>query len=54
MSAGFLIGLVWMQRFMGSPSCCNWSTSPRVATSKPPPQIAIVDSTTGWGNAFTA
>ena len=47
MSAGFLIGWVWMQRSIGMPSCCRRSTSALVATSKPPPQAAIVDSTAG-------
>ena len=54
MSFGFLIGLVWMHRSIGSPSCCKRSTSALVATSKPPPQMAIVVSTTGCGSAFTA
>ena len=54
MSAGFLIGWVWMQRSIGIPSRCTRSTSALVATSKPPPQAAIVVSTAGCGNALTA
>ena len=54
MSTGFLIGLVWMQRSIGSPSCRRRSTSALVATSKPPPQTAIADSTAGCGDALTA
>ena len=54
MSAGFLIGLVWMQRSIGRPSRCRRAISALVATSNPPPQIAIVDSTTGCGDALTA
>jgi hypothetical protein len=54
MSTGFLIGLVWMQRSIGRPSRCRRVISALVATSNPPPQIAIVDSTTGCGDALTA
>jgi hypothetical protein len=54
MSTGFLMGLVWMHRSIGRPSCCRRPTSALVATSNPPPQIAIVDNTMGCGNALTA
>ncbi len=54
MSAGFLIGWVWMHRSGLMPSDLTRSTSADVATSKPLPSAANVVSTAGCGNAFIA